>query len=292
MKKTVKLIEIIAFIAVISFSFVACGGDNTTTPQTVTYSGTANGSTYTLTITEGARYVAQVGDSYVLTVTTDGTTKTSNGTVTAAGNTLTLMPTGATTPFTVSINSSGINAINGEIKFNDGTTEQGPGTVEPITSGDFIEVEKTFEFTNQQIYAYPGANEELNISGNVILSFVDYDFYEGNDERKSFGQVGKITNGKISLSLPVKIPTEILFKKGELYSGVAFFSIEGKPEEELLYCRKNDDDAFFCFVSQNTEVEYYGSFEKGWNFWEKGSTQEHFWQLRNGDSGGTEYPDD
>jgi len=122
----------IALVAVIGFSMAACGdgsdnggGPLPQAPQTVMYSGRVGDSTYTLKITET---IAQ----YVLYKTTDGTTKTSSGTVTIAGDTLTLTPTG-NTPFTVTISASGITAISGTIIFTDGTTqEEAPTNITPI----------------------------------------------------------------------------------------------------------------------------------------------------------------
>lgn len=309
MKNLFKLFGIATLVVVIGFSMVTCssdttdksggGGDDTApAPQTVMYSGTtADGSTYTLKITEGARYAAQVWDTYVLTVTKDGSTKTSSGTVTAVGSTLTLTPTGATIPFTVTVSTSGIIGMNGTITFDDNSEQPAPESLTPSNpsgNGEYIEVEKTFEFTDQQVYIFSqtGAleydEEELDISGNVILYFIGYNTFFS--ERKCFGQIGKITNGKISLKFPVKISTEMLFKKGELYSGEAYLylSVEGMPEKALYYSRKSSNDEYFYFVSQDTNDDAYhdGPFEKGWNFCSKRDTiqpdiQQHFWQLLN-----------
>jgi len=122
----------IAAIIALTFAFIACGGDDDgNPPQTETYSGTAGGSTYTLKITEAARYVAQVGDSYVLTVTTGGTTKTSSGTVTKSGNELELTPSSpGASSFTVTVSTAGITAMTGTITFTDGNPPQeAPATI-------------------------------------------------------------------------------------------------------------------------------------------------------------------
>jgi len=105
MKNGIKLFGIIVFVAVIGLSMAGCSVTDST-PETVTYEGEFDGSKYILVITEGARYAAKVGDSYILTVTTSISTKTSSGTVTAVGDTLTLMPSGTTITFTITINSS------------------------------------------------------------------------------------------------------------------------------------------------------------------------------------------
>jgi len=135
MKNNARLVWIIALIAIIAL-MAACPADDSE-PQTVTYSGKDNDSIYTLKITEGARYAAQDGDSYVLTVTTSGTTKTSSGTVTVAGATLTLTPSGSTTTFTITVDASGIIEMSGTITFNDSTTAAAPTTVTPLTPTKF-----------------------------------------------------------------------------------------------------------------------------------------------------------
>jgi len=128
-----ELVGIIALVTVIGFSMAACGGDDgdplggDPNPQIEFYSGkTTDGSIYVLKITENtARYTAQVGDSYVLTITTGGVTKTSSGTVTKkTGDELELTPSGSTTTFTITVSTSGITAITGTITFTDESPSQ------------------------------------------------------------------------------------------------------------------------------------------------------------------------
>jgi hypothetical protein len=78
------------------FTLAGCDAGNGPTggnPQTVTYTGVSGGKTYTLKITENTgRYVAQIGDTYLLTVGADA----SSGTVqTASATNLVLEPTNA-----------------------------------------------------------------------------------------------------------------------------------------------------------------------------------------------------
>jgi len=129
------------------------GGD----PNTTTYTGTADGAAYTLKITKAANpvtsigvasrsvpdaysalYTAQVGDSYVLTViTSGGTIGTSSGTVTTVAGTLTLRPTGETTTFNITVNTTGgITHINGTITFSNGQTMTVNTTVTPGTGSN------------------------------------------------------------------------------------------------------------------------------------------------------------
>jgi len=176
MKNKTKMIRMIALAAVIVF-MAACPADDSE-PQTAMYSGTANGSTYTLKIIEGARYAAQVGDSYVLTVTTSGTTKTSSGTVTtAAGNTLTLTPSGTTTAFTVTVSESGITAMKGTITFEDDEKITAPTTVTP-SSGDNDTANKT-KFEGTWVHGNPD-------SGPAQFTFTGKAFaYTGDGGPKS-----------------------------------------------------------------------------------------------------------
>jgi hypothetical protein len=141
MKSTFKLFGIIALLAVIGFGFASCGDDggepagSTEPPQTAMYSGeAADGSKYTLKVIEKTgRYAAQDGDSYILyTVDKNGETKTSSGTVTTMGTTLTLKPANITISFTITINDTGITSITGTITFDDKTEVPAPGPVEPL----------------------------------------------------------------------------------------------------------------------------------------------------------------
>jgi len=131
MKRMIKLFGVIAFVAVIGFSMASCKQDETDpTPQTVTYEGDAGGVRYTLKITENtARYTAQSGDSYELTV---GTRKSNGKVQSVTGGTLTLQPSreGATT-FTATVNSSGITAMSGTIAFDVGDPQEAPTTITP-----------------------------------------------------------------------------------------------------------------------------------------------------------------
>ena len=121
MKKILFLMLLLGIL----FVFIACdngnGGDDPT-PQTVTYSGTAGGTAYTLKITENlnrAAYTPQAGDSYELTAGT----KKSTGTVDSYSNgTFTLKPEGSATTFTASVSSSGLTGFTGGITWEGDST--------------------------------------------------------------------------------------------------------------------------------------------------------------------------
>jgi hypothetical protein len=123
MKNMIKFFGVIALVAVIGFSMAGCKEDETNpTPQTVTYKGTADSKTYVLTINEA-------DGTYELTV--GG--KKSKGSATKSGSTWTLTPTGgnADDVFTVTVSSSGITDIKGEITFTNGSKEDPPTTITP-----------------------------------------------------------------------------------------------------------------------------------------------------------------
>jgi len=125
MKNTLKVLGIIAFIAVIGFTSAACKGAEE--PKSTTYTSVgSDGNTYELVITKDpnrAAYTPQAGDSYVLTITfTDGTKKTSSGKVESGSvdSGFTLKPTSSETTFTVTVSSEKMEAISGTIKTDKG----------------------------------------------------------------------------------------------------------------------------------------------------------------------------
>ena len=154
MKNVLRLIGIIALVAAIGFTMIACGGggggggsnkggagDPTRDPKTFTGT-TDGGDTYTLKIeagtTSGSKNVLDIyddgsravltprnGDRY--TLTSGG--KTSRGTITVNGTTYTLSPTDfpagtVEADFTVSVSGDNITAMSGVITWTDGTTKE------------------------------------------------------------------------------------------------------------------------------------------------------------------------
>jgi hypothetical protein len=126
-------------VVILSLAFVTCdsgggGGGGNPTPQTVTYSGTANGTAYTLKITENlsrAAYTPQAGDSYELTA---GTNK-STGTVDSYSNgSFTLKPSNAET-FTATVSGNNLTGLTGSSKWDNGTAFTAPGTLTPGGGG-------------------------------------------------------------------------------------------------------------------------------------------------------------
>jgi hypothetical protein len=118
------------------------------TPQTVEYrSVDTDGNIYQLLITEtlsGAKYAARQGDKYVLTITLIGPqpgTKTSSGTVSNAGVTLTLRPANASGTITVQISGGDLTGITiaSTVKDDDNTplaASNAPIVLDPIPPAD------------------------------------------------------------------------------------------------------------------------------------------------------------
>jgi len=159
MKSTIKLLGIIAIIALIGLSFAGCdtGGGSTPAPAAGTgeppapktvYTWDAGEDSYELVVTEAsnsrAAYTPKSGDTYVLTITTTNTItfkfeiKKSSGTVTVSSSSgkestfeLTpTTPTGAGTTFIVTVEETATNGlitgIVGSITLKDGDTKEAP----------------------------------------------------------------------------------------------------------------------------------------------------------------------
>ena len=148
-------------IFVFGVLFVSCdssggssGGEFNTV--TKTFSGTSNGATYTLVITQRARFAA--GDTYILTTVKSGVSKKSAGTIAAIAMTrFTLKPNSSGSQnFTLTFSGTTITGITGTISYDDGTSETGPGSfggnnpgtnvVAPVMSEEF------FTITREDVY--------------------------------------------------------------------------------------------------------------------------------------------
>ncbi|MDR2716507.1 MAG: hypothetical protein LBB89_00370 [Treponema sp.] len=130
--KTKRLFGVIALMAVIGFTMAALslagcsdgGGGGDDGPKTVTYTGTAGGTTYILVITGDTAYVLTVGQK-----TSSGTVMSNNGGV------LTLKPSNAEETFTATVSGSGLTAMNGTITYTDDTTASAPSELTPSGGG-------------------------------------------------------------------------------------------------------------------------------------------------------------
>jgi uncharacterized protein YjdB len=110
------------------------GGTPADTPSEPSgiYTGTINDATYTLTVYPATAKVAHtIGDDFTLVLKRDNSEKTSSGKlVGVVGDTLSAQPSYREAPiFTITISGRRITHIPpNRITFNDGSTEQGPGS--------------------------------------------------------------------------------------------------------------------------------------------------------------------
>jgi len=146
MKNIVKLIGIIAIVAVIGFLMTACGDKDAskTIEDVVTkavYKGMdAAANIYELVISKAqgrAAYDPTVGDDYVMTVTPpNGAGKKSEGAVDqSVDGGYSLKPRGATKVFNVAVDGGNIIAMAGEIKYTSGNPEEKAVVMTPSAVG-------------------------------------------------------------------------------------------------------------------------------------------------------------
>ena len=143
--------------------FVSCDSSvGEFNPVAKTFSGTSNGATYTLVITQLARFAA--GDTYVLTIVKSGVEKKSAGTISAITLTsFTLKPNSSgSQSFSLTFSGTTITSITGTISYDNGTSETGPGSftgsnnpgtnmVAPVMSEEFFTTTQEGAFAGTKI---------------------------------------------------------------------------------------------------------------------------------------------
>ena len=185
MKRNILWMGMLAMVQAFGMAVVGCddgsgGSDGDPTPQTVTYSGTADGTIYTLIITDNT--------AYVLTLTGTGGTKTSSGTVTVTvnGSTFTLKPSNATETFTAIVSSGGISGFTGNIAFDGDTTSTTlPSEVTPLLSG-------TYSMSKD------GGTVSITFSGNAYTVTIVY----GGETSPPFSGTYSLNGNTITFSEP------------------------------------------------------------------------------------------
>ena len=185
-----RSIAIIALIAIVAFSFTACGdgnGGGKGARDAKTYTGTAEGVTYTLKIEDGgsrAVLTPKQGDKY--TLTQNANTKKSTGTVTkVVGGVLTLAPKeDPDDEFTATVSGDGITAMSGTITWDDGTANEAPVTLTPsggIDPGPGPGVDSDWKWTAVEestfgtgnIYAVAYGNNRFVAGGGGKMAYSD-----------------------------------------------------------------------------------------------------------------------
>jgi len=208
MKNVFKLFVAIALV-VMAFALVFTACDNGSgpsgdppklpTPQLITYlSEDDEGNTYELVITEVtaasasyiARYNAKGGDKYTLTITfADGTKKISTGTVSSvSGNNIVLQHKDGGDPITVVISNGGMTSFSRDIPVDNGEPVRKPERLTPANPDG-----------GEAVYYYDDNGDISSLPSNANGKV----FIEIESENFSFEkQIGNITNGKLSFTLP------------------------------------------------------------------------------------------
>ena len=123
----------IVTILVFGVTIMGCDEESGTLPETVTYTGTASGNTYTLKITQNINnrsflFTPTAGDKYELIFSS----KKSIGTVISfASGIFSLQPSNpGADSFTATVSGNNISKISGTITWDDNETDIGPGSLD------------------------------------------------------------------------------------------------------------------------------------------------------------------
>jgi len=214
MKKTIKLIGILALVALIGFSLIACGKGNS---NSVTYKGTNDGTTYTLKITKAAAesVTSPTGTTNLFAGAWNGA---AIGTVAVARNTLAV--TGKSLDYTPTLVKSEeslepVTPAAGDAYELKVGKKKSTGTVEAVAGGKLILKPKTADAGT--FNATVGDNGLINVTG--LITFDDKTTEEGpgeltptappisdkNDKSGGGGLLGGGSGGKLTLNnIPAK----------------------------------------------------------------------------------------
>ena len=181
MKKLVKTTLAILIVISLVLAIASCSKDDDNNGggarEAKTYTGTAEGVTYTLKIEDGgsrAVLTPKQGDKFTLTQTRD--TRKSTGTVTkVVGGVLTLAPKeDPDDEFTATVSGDNITAMSGTITWDDGTANTAPVTLTtPSTggTGDGGDVDSDWKWTavaDGTIWSYAVGTYTIKSNINAI----------------------------------------------------------------------------------------------------------------------------
>jgi len=252
MKKTIKILGIIALVAVIGFSFLTCdsgGGGGGGGGKSATYTGKSKDgkTTYTLKITKSeALYTAQNGDDYELT---DGSNKSEGMVKDFDDNKFTLKPSNDEDTFTAAISKKGLEGLIGTVKWEGATTPTDlPGELTPgkSSSGGSSSGGSGGSGSGSGGGGSSGSGigmSNLNLSGQVYVERrasdkIQYEPYSGADitltSSMKVGGTGSLINGKLSFSVGAP-PTDSLLPSNLIdvgddmsyYFGLYVFGVSG-----------------------------------------------------------------
>jgi len=245
MKNLVKLIGIIAFVAVIGFSMIACDNgsgpsrpDPNPNPNPTTGSGRYSGkdvlgNTYSLSVGSSSSRAAKIGDRFSMDVKNrSGTVKWARGTVTgiSTDGTLTLRTSTGET-FTSNVGGTTLNSVAGDgdeipqIPLNDGTTLT-PRTFDEIYlratrwvngtqhgehwgSGKSVLV-RDFPTNVSNLVKNTSSRYSITISGtsNVALNYLQIEV-QGLDEDDNWNYLGGFNSGYKTISANVPFSEKV-----------------------------------------------------------------------------------
>jgi len=249
MKNTIKVLGIAVLVTAIGFAMIGCsnpssgdtgggGGSNRdTSPETVTYLGEYNGTTYALIITQSgstnARYTAKQGDTYVLTTGE----KTSTGTVQSFNNnTFSLKPSNSQTPFEATVSDEGLTGFNNteNVKWTDGT----PATLPTFQLTPIGVNSSGNSYLGQRLVIY-GVQVYTEDDINPNSTTISYTPYKGKDLLLAWNLWEKceITNGKLycNIGTPSDLHPFELNQMHSLYS--PFYNYEEvKANDTSVLC--------------------------------------------------------
>ena len=147
-------ILVMAFLAATMYFFTTGCEENEGDgdDRTVTYTGTASETDYTLKISQRSDEPRE-GDKYTLTASS----KTSSGNVVSFdGANFTLKPSNSTTTFNASVSGDELTNISGMITWRDNSSSQGPGSFLPTLDNDPNLMESNRLLTGTIVYQLGG----------------------------------------------------------------------------------------------------------------------------------------
>ena len=255
MKHIVRIFGVTALTAVIVFTMSVCD-DGGNKAQTVTYSGKANGVTYTLLITEDASaraaYEPLPGDKYELKA---GQNKSTGRVQAKSSGTLTLKPDkDGAAEFNATISgSSSLTGLSGCITWDSGTAFIAPGAMDGY--GINLAVANTFDVYSDFTTKYTGNKDFTKVSSGGLQDNQFSEIAQNPSEWEA-----KITNGKLTLKLGTpknEYITDGGFPQSEglnITSGLKLFSFMAfKAEDESHIHWAEILNTFIIFLYSNKD---------------------------------------
>jgi hypothetical protein len=275
-------------LAAAIFTLAGCpgGGSGGSSVSAATYTGTAGGATYKLTITAAgkAAYTPKEGDNYELTV---GGKRSTGEVDTFAGGSFTLKPkTGGT--FTATVSGSGLTGMSGSITFDGDTTatvlpdeltptgnddnsgdngnsdngnDDNGGNV-PTTNGSLTITGIPSEYNGKYFIAMCASEDatgpeliavdSVNADGNFIAARIT----NGRATLKVYRLTGNLSN--ITVAGGYSGSETLIFVAGVLSNSVVTFDSKGNPSNMVASTSSSSTYASVKFTNGNGEVSVAG----------------------------------